>query len=153
MKGYCPGWASKALRPSFKNNTPVDVLTPSWCLGPSFENQEPARGSCAKTAQAAASPWFGEGSAADYWGTAGEPFLLSACSPNKENHRGGARAIYLRRRGFGAWWAWLSSEMPVSTRRLSLNTRPHKTKAMWKRGTRECFTFFWANIRKRFVNF
>ena len=82
MKGYCPGWASKALRPSFKNNTPVDVLTPSWCLGPSFENQEPARGSCAKTAQAAASPWFGEGSAADYWGTAGEPFLLSACSPN-----------------------------------------------------------------------
>ena len=84
MKGYCPGWASKALRPSFKNNTPVDVLTPSWCLGPSFENQEPARGSCAKTAQAAASPWFGEGSAADYWGTAGEPFLLSACSPSKE---------------------------------------------------------------------
>ena len=84
MKGYCPGWASKALRTSFKNNTPVDVLTPSWCLGPSFENQEPARGSCAKTAQAAASPWFGEGSAADYWGTAGEPFLLSACSPNKE---------------------------------------------------------------------
>ena len=69
MKGYCPGWASKALRPSFKNNTPVDVLTPSWCLGPSFENQEPARGSCAKTAQAAASPRFGEGSAADYWGT------------------------------------------------------------------------------------
>ena len=84
MKGYCPGWASKALRPSFKNNTPVDVLTPSWCLGPSFENQEPARGSCAKTAQAAASPWFGEGSAADYWETAGEPFLLSACSQNKE---------------------------------------------------------------------
>ena len=73
MKGYCPGWASKALRPSFKNNTPVDVLTPSWCLGPSFENQEPARGSCAKTAQAAASPWFGEGSTAEYWGTAGEP--------------------------------------------------------------------------------
>ena len=46
--------------------------------------QVPARGSCAKTAQAAASPWFGEGSAADYWGTAGEPFLLSACSQNKE---------------------------------------------------------------------
>ena len=46
----------EVLRPSFKNNTPVDVLTPSWCLGPSFENQEPARGSCAKTAQAAASP-------------------------------------------------------------------------------------------------
>ena len=60
----------------------MDVLTPSWCLGPSFENQEPARGSCAKTAQAAASPWFGEGSAADYWGTAGEPFLLSGCLPN-----------------------------------------------------------------------
>ena len=84
MKGYCPGWASKALRPSFKNNTPMDALTPSWCLGPPLRIRSLHAGSCAKTAQAAASLWFGEGSAADYWQTTRGPSLLCTCSPHKE---------------------------------------------------------------------